>query len=77
MTNASRLGEHYIPNVDATVVTKLLDAGGVIVGKLNMDDFSFSGTSETSFFGAVRNPLEPRIQPWRVIFGVGSSRRRK
>ncbi len=63
MTNASRLGEHYIPNVDATVVTKLLDAGGVIVGKLNMDDFSFSGTSETSFFGAVRNPLNPEYSP--------------
>ncbi|MDA4129219.1 MAG: amidase family protein [Thaumarchaeota archaeon] len=63
MTNASRLGEHYIPNIDATVVTKLLDAGAVIVGKLNMDDFSFSGTSETSFFGSVRNPINPEYSP--------------
>ena len=63
MTNASRLGEHYIPAIDATVVTKLLDAGAIIVGKLNMDDFSFSGTSETSFFGAVRNPINPDYSP--------------
>src|SRR5208282_5514166 len=32
-------------------------------GKLNMDDFSFSGTSESSFYGAVRNPLNPDYSP--------------
>ena len=73
MTNASRLGEHYIPNVDATVVTRLLDAGALIVGKLNMDDFSFSGTSETSFFGAVRNPLNPDYSPGGSSSGSGAA----
>ena len=73
MTNASRLGEFYIPTVDATVVTKLLDAGAVIVGKLNLDDFSFSGTSETSFFGAVRNPMSPDHSPGGSSSGSGAA----
>lgn len=73
MTNASKLGEHYVPKVDATVVTKLLDAGATIVGKLNMDNFSFSGTSETSFFGAVRNPLNPERSPGGSSSGSGAA----
>ena len=59
MTNGSRLLEHYVPDVDAVVVERLLDAGAVIVGKLNMDDMGFAGTSETSAFGVVRNPRNP------------------
>ena len=54
-----RLLEHYVPDVDAVVVERLLDAGAVIVGKLNMDDMGFAGTSETSAFGVVRNPRNP------------------
>ncbi|MFO1350353.1 MAG: amidase family protein [Gammaproteobacteria bacterium] len=56
MTNGSRLLQHYVPDIDATVVERLLDAGATIVGKLNMDDFGFAGTSETSAYGCIRNP---------------------
>jgi len=56
MTNGSRVLEGFVPSLDATVVTRLLDAGATIVGKLNMDDWSFSGTGETSAFGCARNP---------------------
>jgi amidase len=56
MTNASRLMHEYIPSIDATVAERLLDAGANIIGKLNMDNFSMGGTSETSDFGAPRNP---------------------
>lgn len=63
MTNGSKLCEGYVPNVDATVVTRVLAEGAVIVGKLNMDDFSWAGTSETSAFGAVRNPVNPDYSP--------------
>jgi amidase len=73
MTNASRLGEFYIPDVDATIVTKLLDAGATIVGKLNMDEFSFSGTSETSFFGSVRNPINPEYSAGGSSSGSGAA----
>jgi amidase len=73
MTNASRLGEFYLPNIDATVVSKLLDAGATIVGKLNMDDFSFFGTSETSYFGPVRNPVNPKRSPGGSSSGSGTA----
>jgi amidase len=59
LTNGSRLCQGYVPSIDATVVTKLLREGAIIVGKTNMDDFSFAGTSETSFYGPVRNPINP------------------
>jgi len=73
MTNASRLSETYIPNIDATVVTRLLDEGAVIVGKLNMDDLSKAGTSETSIFGAVRNPINPEYSPGGSSSGSGAA----
>jgi amidase len=63
MTNGSRACQGYVPVVDATVALRLLRAGADIVGKLNMDDMSFSGTSESSFYGAVRNPRHPDYSP--------------
>ncbi len=63
MTNASRLCEGYVPNVDATVVTRLLAEGSVIVGKTNMDDMSSLCTSESSSFGPVSNPFNPAYSP--------------
>ena len=57
-TNGSNLTP-FTPAVDAVVVERLLDAGGVIVGKLNMDDFGAAGTGETSAFGPPRNPVDP------------------
>ena len=59
MTNASNLVGEYVPNLDATVVERLLDAGATIVGKLNLDDFSMTGTGEGSVFGPPRNPHNP------------------
>lgn len=56
MTNGSQLFEGYVPDIDATIVTRLLDAGGKITGKLNMESFAFSGSSDTSDFGTVTNP---------------------
>lgn len=56
MTNGSRLLPGFVPNVDATVAERLLDAGATIVGKLNMDSFGMGGTNETSDFGSARNP---------------------
>lgn len=59
MTNGSQLFEGYIPDIDATIVTRLLDAGATITGKLNMESFAFSGASDTSDFGTVTNPRAP------------------
>ncbi len=46
------------PDVDAPIVTRLRDAGAVIVGKTNLHEFAFGTTSEESAFGAVKNPRD-------------------
>jgi len=73
MTNGSGACQGYVPNIDATVALRLLRAGANIVGKLNMDDMSFSGTSESSFYGAVRNPLNPEFSPGGSSSGAGAA----
>ncbi|MEM4779969.1 MAG: amidase [Halalkalicoccus sp.] len=59
MTLGSRLFEGYVPSTDATIVTRLLDAGATITGKLNMEDMAFSGSGELSATGPVANPHDP------------------
>lgn len=60
MTCASLVLDGYVPDVDATIVTRLLDAGAEIVAKLNMDNFAFSGRGDTSSFGPQLNPHNPQ-----------------
>lgn len=55
-TAASAVFDDRIPGEDAEVVRRLLAAGAVIVGKLNLHEFAFGGTSATSYYGPVRNP---------------------
>src|SRR6266851_7839041 len=59
MMNGSRVLEGYVPEVDATVVTRILDAGGTIVGKTVCEDLCFSGGSHTSKPLPVLNPHKP------------------
>ncbi len=56
MTNGASTLEGYVPNVDATIVTRLLDAGATVVGKSVCEYFCFSGGSHTSSTGPVHNP---------------------
>lgn len=56
MMNGSNLLEGYIPEIDATIVTRILDAGGTILGKAVCENFCYSGGSHTSATGPVRNP---------------------
>ncbi len=56
MTNGASTLEGYVPDVDATVVTRILDAGGTIAGKTVCESFCFSGGSHTSSSGPVHNP---------------------
>ncbi len=55
-TAGSRILEPYIPPYNAHVVERLTDAGAVFIGKANTDEFAMGSTSETSYFGAPRNP---------------------
>jgi amidase len=56
MMNGASTLEGYVPDVDATVATRILDAGGTIVGKTVCEYFCFSGGSHTSASGPVHNP---------------------
>src|SRR5262245_52696878 len=58
MMNGSATVEGYVPLRDATVVTRLLDAGATITGKAVCEDLCFSGGSHTSRTGPVRNPWD-------------------
>ena len=56
MTCGSEVVDGYVPESDATVVSRLLSAGGTIVGKTNLDDMAFSGNGHSSAFGPTLNP---------------------
>lgn len=63
MTCASRLLYDYTSDIDATVVMRILEAGGHITAVLNTDDFAFSGGGHTSTYGPGKNPANPDHAP--------------
>src|SRR5262245_19696720 len=62
-TCASRILDNYVPPYTATAVRKLIDAGAVIVGKTNLDEFAMGGSTENSAYGPAHNPWNEEYVP--------------
>ena len=59
VTCASNILEKYVSPYDATVVQKILDADGLIIGKTNLDEFAMGSSTENSAYGLAHHPLKP------------------
>lgn len=62
-TAGSKMLENFVPIYNAGVMEKLNAAGAVVIGKANMDEFAMGGSTETSHFGATKNPWNKEYVP--------------
>ncbi len=66
-TCSSRMLENYVSPYTATCVSKIIEAGGIPLGKLNMDEFAFGSSTETSAFGRTFNPSIWSVYPAALL----------
>ena len=62
-TAGSKILENFIPTYESTVTQNIIDQGGIIIGKLNCDEFAMGSSNETSNYGNVQNPISENLVP--------------
>ena len=65
--------ENFVPTYESTVTQNILDEGGIIIGKLNCDEFAMGSSNETSYFGNVQNPISENLVPGGSSGGSSSA----
>jgi aspartyl-tRNA(Asn)/glutamyl-tRNA(Gln) amidotransferase subunit A len=72
-TGASQLFKDRVPTEDAEVARRLKNAGAILLGKLNLHEFAYGGTSAVTYFGPVHNPWDPTLTPGGSSGGPGAA----
>ncbi len=72
-TAGSKILGNFVPTYESTVTDNLWNAGGILLGKLNCDEFAMGSSNETSFFGNVRSPIGENLVPGGSSGGSASA----
>jgi len=72
-TAGSKILNNFIPTYESTVTQNIWSQGGILLGKLNCDEFAMGSSNETSFFGNVQNPIGENLVPGGSSGGSSSA----
>ena len=72
-TAGSNILNNFVPTYESTVTQNIWNEGGILLGKLNCDEFAMGSSNETSFFGNVQNPIDKNLVPGGSSGGSSSA----